>query len=300
MKIQARIFYILLSISIWSVNAYAQSSSKTISCEQAIREENYTQALKSAEQQLKSTGFDLDVLLCKGRALDKSSRYQEAMAIFKKAVKQAEMPVKQAFALTLLANSEKRDRQFAASLSHYRKSLAIAQTQLDKRLERANYQQIAEVLLATNQPELALESYLYANKLSANDNERAESYAQIAALESRLNQHNQAIEFQIKAVLAEERSGDFNQYVNANLEMARIYTVAAQYSDAENSLTKIMLVIKEQRALYWEAKAYFYQAQLKLASGHADESAVILSQALRLSEEIGAQALSEEINKTKK
>lgn len=77
--------------------------------------------------------------------------------------------------------------------------------------------------------------------------------------------------------------------------MARIYTAAGEYANAEKALADIMLTIKQQEALFWEAKAYYYLALLKAASGQTAESESMLSKAQVLSKKIGAQALYEEI-----
>ncbi|NOT67189.1 MAG: tetratricopeptide repeat protein [Methylophilaceae bacterium] len=265
-------------------------------CAEAIRAGDFSKSLMLAEQQLKRNKFNHDALICKGRVLDQTAHYPQAIATLKIAVKQSATPMKRALALTLIGNIQKRIQNFAEALSTYQKSLAITQAEKETRFERISLNQIGEVQVELGQLAAALESYQAANKLSANAGERNDGYARIAALSSRLGLHEQAIEFQIKVLMAAESSSDFEQYINANLEMGRIYTMAGEYAKAEKILDKTLALTQEQKSQYWEAKTYYYLGLEKVARSELTESRNLMLKARDLSLSIGAQTLLDEIN----
>jgi tetratricopeptide (TPR) repeat protein len=287
---------ILILFSVSSNASERETVNPAGSCNQAIRDGGVSRALTLAEQQLKLNALSYEVLLCKGRALDRSARYAEAVTAFDAAGKRSATSMEHAVTLTLIANTQKLAKQYTEALSAARKSLAIVQPAKNKQLERLNLNQIGDLLVELSQLAPAMENYLVANKLAANEDERADGYARIAALYSRLGKHDQAIEFQIKTIIAEEHIGDFEQYVSANLEMGRIYTLAGEYANAEKTLDKIIELVKEQGAPFWEAKADYYQALAKAASGQLTASRALLENALLISKKIDAQALNEEIS----
>ena len=172
----------------------------------------------------------------------------------------------------------------------------MAQAEKDKRFERINLNLIGETLVDSNQPEAGLESYLKGSQLAANDNERADNYARIADTYSILGKHDQAIEYQIKTVLMEERGGDLNHFAHANLELGRIYTVAKDYPNAEKSINKVIQLSKEQGGAFWEAKAYYYLALVKVANNQPQAAKTLLTDAQHICEDIGAESLSDEIS----
>lgn len=270
-------------------------ATKLKACNQAIAEGDASKALAYAEQVLKQDKTNRGALLCKGRAHGGTGQFKEALAALQAAENGSATPIEHMVALTLIGNVQKSARQFTEALSTYRQSLAIAQAEKDQRFERINLNLIGETLVDSNQLEAGLESYLAGSKLSANDNERADNYARIAATYSSLAKHDQAIEYQIKAVLMEERGGDLDHFANANLEMGRIYTAAKEYANAEKSINKVIKLSKEQGGAFWEAKSYYYLALAKAANGQSPAAKTLLTEAQHISEEIGAQALNDEI-----
>jgi tetratricopeptide (TPR) repeat protein len=204
-------------------------------------------------------------------------------------------PPEHMVALTLIGNTQKNAKLYPEALDAYHRSLSLAQTEKDKRFERINLNQIGDVLVESNQLDSGLESYLAGSRLSANDNERADNFARIAAVYSSLGKHDLAIEYQVKAVLTEERVGDQDHQANAYLEMGRIYTLAAQYDKAESAIDKTTRLSKEQGSLFWEAKSYYYLALTKAANGQSPAAKALLADAQHICEKIGEQELDNEI-----
>lgn len=295
----SRTIFIVIAALILPGFAQAEESdiaAKLKSCNQAIMEGDASKALAYAEQVLKQDKNNRDALLCEGRAYGGTARYKEALEALQAAEKASATPLEHIVALTLIGNVQKSAGQFPEALTTYRQSLTIAQAEKEQRFERINLNQIGETQAANHQPEGALESYLAGSKLAANDNERADSFARIAATYSDLGKHDQAIEYQIKALLMEERGGDLDHYANAGLEMGRIYTAAKDYPNAEKAINKIIKLSKDQGGAYWEAKSYYYLAMNKVASGESAAAKPLLTDAKQICEEIGAQSLDDEIS----
>lgn len=265
------------------------------SCIQAISEGNATKALSYAEQALILDKANRNALLCKGRAYNGLEQFNEAIVVLKAAEELSVTPLDHMVALTLIGNTQKNAKLYSEALDSYSRSLSLAQTEKDRRFQRVNLNQIGDALVASNQLNAGLESYLVGSKLSANDNERADNFARIAAVYSSLGKHDLAIENQIKAVLAEERAGDQDHQANAYLELGRIYTAAAQYGKAESAIDKTTQLSKGQGSLFWEAKSYYYLALTKAANGQFPAAKALLTDAQRICEKIGEQELENEI-----
>lgn len=264
-------------------------------CNQANSEGNASKALGYAEQVLKQNKTNRDALLCKGRAHSGLGQFNEAVTALQAAEKLSATPMDHMVALTLIGNAQKNAKLYPEALDSYHRSLLLTQAAKDKRFERINLNQIGDALVESNQLDAGLESYLAGNKLSANDNERADNFARIAAVYSSLGKHDLAIENQIKAALAEERAGDQDHQANAYLELGRIYTAAAQYDKAEKAIDKTTKMSKEQGSAFWEAKSYYYLALAKAANGQSPAAKALLTDAQHICEEIGEQELNNEI-----
>lgn len=267
-------------------------------CNQAVEEGDSAKAIAAADDVLQQDAHNREALLCKGRALGVAGQYVEALAAMQAGEQLSATPIEHMVALTLTGNVQRDAKHFDEALASYRKSLALAQAQHDQRFERINHNLIGETLAQTNQLDEALKSYVAGSELAANDDERADNYARIAETYSSLGKYDQAVEYQIKAVLSEERSGDFNRYAYANLELARIHTVGKDYANAEKVLNRVIARSKTQGAPFWEAKSYYYMALEKVANGQQVEAKNLLTQAQQISQKIGADALNKEVSQT--
>ncbi len=288
------IAFLIIFSSIAQANE-GDAASNIQACKQAVSEGDAAKALTYAEQALKQNKVNRDALLCKGRAHGALGQFNEALTTLQAAEKLSATPTEHMVALTFIGYAQKNARQYPEALATYRQSLAIAQAEKDKRFERINFNLIGDVLVDSNQLEVALESYQAGSKLAANDNERADNYARLAATYSSLGKHDQAIENQIKAVLAEERVGDQDHQANAYLEMGRIYTAAGQYDKAEKVIDKTTKLSKEQGSDFWEAKSHYYLALVRIANGQSSAAKVLLSDAQHICEKIGEEGLNNQI-----
>lgn len=286
-----------LSLAIVSARAEqdAELSAHLRACNAAIGDGDASKALAYAERALQKEADNREALLCKGRAHGGIGQNKQALAALQAAEKASATPLEHMVARTLIGNVQNSDGQSGEAIASYRQSLAVAEQSQNKAFQRINRNLIADIQLQNNEALPALENYLTASDFAANDNERADSYARIAAAHSKLGQHDLAIEYQLKAALAEERSGDFNHYAHANLELGLIYSGAGEFANAEKVINKIIDDSQQQGTTYWQARGYYAMARVKLASGLPLEGRRLLLDAQKIADDIGAEALSEEV-----
>lgn len=278
-----------------SAHATDDIAGKITDCNRAISEGDASKALALAGQVLSQHKDHRDALLCQGRAYGGTGKTQQALQALQAAEKLSEKPLDRIVALTLIGNVQKSAGQSDAAIQAYQQSLALSRTEKNMRFERINLNLIGETQVAAGQLASALENFQTGSKLAANDNERADNYARIADVYNKQGKHDQAIEYQVKSVLMQERSGDADSFAGATLELGRMYSDARDYPNAEKYINKIIKLGKEQGGPYWEAMGYLYLARSKSAHGQSAEARTLLGEAQKISDEIGAQALSEEI-----
>jgi len=282
-------------IAVHSVQVRAASPDETALCNEAMDNGDHIRALTHAEAALKRNAKDREALLCQGRALSEAGRYDAALAAMENALQLSTAPMDRIVVLTLTGNVQRDAKRYDEALASYRQSLALAQSEQDKRFQRINHNLIGEILVATQQIEPGLQSYLAGAELAANDTERADNYGRIAQTYGSLGRYDEAVDYQIKAMLTEERSGDFNHYAYATLELGRLHTAAGNHAEAEKVLNRIIERSKAQEAPYWEARGYYYLALEKTANGHQAEARPLLAQAKQISERIGAEELGRDV-----
>lgn len=288
--------YSLFGLLLIATSAWADSAAQPAeACERALESGDFAQAVVQAEKALHAAPNHREAYLCLGRAQGESGHAAEAVAALQAAEKLSVQPVEHIVALTLLGNQHQSTKAYDDAIAAYRQSLGIARSEKNGYFERINLNQIGKALQGKGDVSAALEQYLQGMKLAANDNERADSNARVAAAHSLLGNHDKAIEHQIKAMLFEERSGDLNHYANANIELGRICLAAKNFADAEKWLGKFLGTIAESGSSYWQAKARYLLGQVKTAKGSAAEAADQFAQARVLALKAGAEQLLKDI-----
>jgi tetratricopeptide (TPR) repeat protein len=290
--------FLLLVFGTLQASAADDIAEKLSGCNQAISAGDAAKALALAEQVLAKQADNRDALMCKGRAFGGTGRTKQALEALQAAEKLSRQPLDRIIALTLIGNVQKAAGQHDAALQTYQQSLALSRAEKNVRFERINLNLMGETQVAARQLDSALDSFQQGNKLAANDNERADNYARIADVYNKQAKHDLAIEYQVKSVLMQERSGDPDSFAGATLELGRMYSDAKDYANAEKYINKIIRLGKEQGGPYWEAMGYFYLAKSKSSRGQQTEAKTLLAEAQKIGDEIGAQALSEEIRQT--
>ncbi len=278
---------ILLLSQLMSLNALADITDDTYACNKLLGKGHFSQALTLSDQILKQDSKNREGLLCKGSALANLGKVEEGIALVKSAEKLSTQPFEHLVALTLLGNLQKSTRNYEQAIATYQQSLSIAIASNNVKFQRISHNLLGETLIETKQIQAGLDHYLAGNKFVANDNERADNYQRLAITYSLLKQHDLAIENQVRALLAQKRSGTLDDQANASLELARIYTAAGEYANANRILLKLIQFSQENGGAYYEAKALLYQGLAKAASGDSAAAKAFYAGASKIAKQVG-------------
>ncbi|WP_162299558.1 tetratricopeptide repeat protein [Pseudomethylobacillus aquaticus] len=289
MKIASTVLMLGLLAGLQTVHAAEEDVATMVAeCNKSVKQGDAAKAQAWAERILKVDAKQRDAYLCKGRALGATGQFPQALDALQMAVKLSSAANDRMIALALLGNVQKSMKSYEPALVSYRDSLKLAQQEKNRTFERVSLNLIGETLMDSAQYQAALDSYIAGDKLSGNDNERADNAVRIAAASSQLGKHDQAIEYQIRATLMLERAGTLDQIANANLELGRIYTRAGQYENAERAINKTLKLSKQNEGPYWEAMSYFYLAETKVASGDKTTARSLLNDMATIAEQMNA------------
>ncbi len=296
MKLEKTLISSFTALFLFSFNVYsAELSEQSASCTQALSQGNLVKAVEVASEILKADAKNRDGLLCQGRALAAKGKYAEALIPLEKSLAQA-TGFDAIISHLLIGNLHKDNKKNAEALASYEKSIGISKQEKNDKFTRINHNLMGEVYVNTQDFNAALTNYVAGEKLAYNDNERADSYERLATTYSALGRHNEAIEFQVKAILMQKKSGTLDQYANASLEMGRIYIAAKELQNAERTYTKLVQFSQENGGTYYEVKANMGLAQTKLAAGDAAAAKTLLINAQKLAKTVGADDLTAEVN----
>jgi tetratricopeptide (TPR) repeat protein len=294
MKLQKALTVLFTSLFFNTIYA---ASDNAFSCNKAYDQMDLSTALSFATKALSADKHDKEALICQGRVHSAQGNLDDALSSFKLADKES----KDAFDKTIIAlvtgHAYKDAGQFEQAVLSYEQSLQQAKITHSKAFERVAHQSIGNVHRNAKQYQSALESYLTAHTLAANDNERGESFESVALAYHMLNQHDAALEYQIKAFLMHEKSGTLDQYAHSSIELGRYYAAVKNYANAERTLNKIIKFAKDQGGAYYEAYGYCILAQVKAANGDAITAKTLIDQARLIAKNTNDQALAEEIEK---
>jgi tetratricopeptide (TPR) repeat protein len=292
------IVYTLFSVTSFSAIA-DDPGAAVLNCQKAFTTGEYTEAVGYAQQALSASPENREAYFCLGRSQGAAGDHVSAIRSLKETDRLSKKPFEHVVALAQLGNEYKSAKAYADALVAYRQSQAIAHADKNKRYEMIALNLIGETLQDSGDLAGAIDAYHQGYNLAANDNERADSHAHLAAAYSANKQHDQAIGHQIKAVVLEERSGDLDHFAHANLELGRIYLEARQYAEAEKVMGNTLPVVVQAGDGYWEASVYQMQARVRYAQGKVDEGNDLIRRGAELAKKIGADELAKDIEATK-
>lgn len=276
-------------------NADDSIASKITECKQAISQKDSSKALAYAEQVLKQEKQSRDALMCKGRAHGMIGQNKEALAALEQAEALSKTEIDHAIALDLIGNIYKADKQYDKAISYYLKSLPWADESHIKRYKTVAYNLIGDVYTVQIKLEEALQSYQKGLEFVSNSDERAESYSHMAAIYSAMGKQDKAVEFQIKTLLMLQTYGDLDHKVDAELELGKYYTLLPDYAKAEKAINNVIATSKEYGSSYWQAKGDLYLAREKVATKSIEEAKTLLTEALKLTQDMESPMLAAEI-----
>lgn len=285
-----------LFISLFINNVYAVSDD-AFACNKAYEQGDLANASSLAVKALNANKNDRDALICQGRTYSAQGNLESALTAFKSADKFSADAYDKTVIVLITGHAYKNAKQYEQAISSYQQSLKHAGLATNKPFERASHFGIGNVYFETKQYASALESYLAASKLDANDNERGESFERIALTYHLLDQHELAVEYQVKAFIMHEKSGTLDQFAHSSIELGRYYAAVKNYASAENTLNKIIKFANEQGGAYYEAKGCYVLAQVKAAEGDMDSAKALIEKAKSIAKNTNDADLADEITK---
>jgi tetratricopeptide (TPR) repeat protein len=287
-------FILLITMSL---NVFAENISDKISaCNQALEKGDFKTSLNVANDILKLESNNRAGFLCKGRALGAEGNYKEGLNALELAAKNSQPGLDEIIAYIFIGNLHKKNKQYSEAIASYDKSLNLSRASKNDKFVRINHNFIGDTHTSNNDLNAALTSYLAGSKLAMNDNERAESFGLIAATYSTLKQNDLALEYQVKATLMQEKSGTLDEYANASYVLGKSYLAANDYNNAERIFAKLQKFSKDNGGAYYEAKASYGLAQVKLALNEKDLAKDMLNEALKIAKILGEDELATEID----
>lgn len=260
-----------------------------LSCRESLAAGDYAAATRLGRQ---AGGFD--GLMCAGRALLASADYAGASAAFAEAEKLQSEPFELMLAATFHARANKGLGKLDEALEYYDQSLEIARGLGQKQAQMINLNESAQILQSRGDVKLALDRFKQAYLNAANDNERSECNHLIAIAYMQLGDYDKAIEHQLKSVVLEERSGDFNHYLNARLDFAEVLIKAKSFARAEKEINESLQQAQAAGSIYWEAKAMLYMARVQKSMAHIDQATASLEKSRQLANSSGDADLIKE------
>ncbi len=273
MKLQ--ITLVILFISLFFNNIYAENIA--------------FDPCRQAQEQAK------DVLICQGRALAAKDDLNGALMLFKQAEAQSTDPFDQTVASMFVSSTLKALKQYEQAIASYQHTATLAKASKSVVYERASYLTIGNIYAIHQKFDLALAQYQLSNKLDANDNERGESNERIAFAYHQMNQHELALEYQLKTYLMYSAVGTLDEHAYSGIELGRYYLLAKNYSNAENILNKMIKFAKDQGGAYYEAKASYVLARVKTEMGDKVAANTLIDQAKTIAKNTQDSALETEI-----
>lgn len=297
MKLQVTLSTLVITLFFNNVYAVTPESQ---ACKQAYDKGDAPTALAQASKALSLDKNDNDALLCQGRTFFATGNFSKALTSFKSADVNSSSAINKTIATLLTGNSYKALKQYDDASKSYEQTIANAKLANNVFFERIAHNGIGDVFVDKNELAQALIAYAIASKLSANDNERAESYEKIALTYHNLKQNDLALEYQVKAYLMNEKSGDLDQYAHSSIELGRYYAIEKKYASAENVLNKIIKFAKEQGGAYFEAQGSYILAKVKVATGDIPAAKALIANAKMIAKNTNDKLLDQEIDQETK
>lgn len=287
---------LLLGFSSIAIASEADIKKLISECNQLVKDGNQDKALAISGEVIKQNKSNRDAQVCKAKAQMGLGLYSEATATLKLVEQLSSSDLDRMMTFAMLGNASKGNKQLNDAFEFYQKALDLAKSSKNKGFERVSHELIADAKLQANQYDEAVASYQTALKLAANDRERANIFEHLAEAYEQQSKLNQAIEYQVKAVVAHTHYGDLDSQANAELELGRMYTDANIVDQAESAIGKVHQLAVDNGGAYWEAKSNIYLARLKFRTHQDDDGKKLLASAESINKEVADTSLADLIS----
>ena len=263
-----------------SNNIFSKEINKT--CDELLSNNQYEEALKTKKGEYKSA-------FCHGQANLKLHHYDDAFNDFKLADKLAKNDIDHSMADLLEGITLKEANKLDEALLHLKNS--ISRTQTNKSFKRLYLVEIGETLLLLTKYEEAVNIFTEAYGLAANDDERASNLDRVAYAYASMKNFTKAIEFELRANLAFERTGLLSEYADSGINLALYYLEVNDLTSAERTLLKFERLARENGGMYYLAKALYAESKYYKKKSNNELSKSKLDEANKIANEIGAEDL---------
>lgn len=277
------------------INNIYSKSNEASACQSALEKGDIATALAQASNALAINKNDQDALICQGRSLAANNDLNGALNAFKQADALAADAFDKAVSSILIGNTYKQLKQYEAAISSYQVASTQAKASKTPAYERASYNAIGNIHALNQQYAQALAQYTLGSHLAANDNERGESFEKIALMHHHMQQHNLALEFQVKGYAMQSKAGSLDEHANSGITLGRYYALTKSFTSAENILNKMIKFAVDNGGAYYEAKASYVLAGVKQAQGEKESANVLIEKAKTIAKNTQDKDLAAEI-----
>ncbi len=296
MKLKMR--FKLCLIYIWATffAAYAHAASVGVTaCKNALDQGDAKLALTQAQKAVSANKKDVEAHICQGRALLELENFDAALLAFMKADTLTTDPFDKTISNLLIGRTYAVLKKNDLAMLSFNQTLQNAKSAKNVGFERVAHHAMGDLYFDNQQYEQAVPEYALGIQLAANDNERGESNEKLALTYHKLNQNDRALEFQLKAFLMHSNAGTLDQYAHSSIELGHYYALIKNYSSAENTLNQIITFAQNQGGAFYEARASYVLAQVKVAKGELVAAQSLLAHAKEIALKIKANDLQTEI-----
>lgn len=279
MKLKTQFLLILLSI-FFSTNTFSKDSIK--SCDELLSDNQYEDALKTKRGEFKST-------FCHGQANLKLNQFDEALNDFKLAGKLSKSDTDRFMSDLLVGITLKEAKRLDDALLYLKDS--FSNIKANKPFKRLYLVEIGETLLLLSKYDEAAKAFLEAYSLAANDDERAANLDRVAFAYATLKNFSKAIEYELKANLAFERTGLLGEYAESGINLGLYYLEANDLDSTERTLLKFEKLARENGGMYYLAKVLYAESKYYKKKSNIGLSQSKLDEANKIANDIGAEDL---------
>jgi len=279
MKFKSQFLLVLLSI-LFSTNIFSKELNK--SCGELLGDNQYEEALKTKKGEYKSA-------LCHGQANLRLNHFDEALNDFKLAGKLSKSDTDRFMSDLLVGITLKEAKRLDDALLHLKDS--FSNIKVNKPFKRLYLVEIGETLLLLSRYDEAANAFLESYSLAANDDERAANLDRVAFVYATLKNFTKAIEYELKANLAFERTGLLGEYAESGINLGLYYLEANDLDSAERTLFKFEKLARENGGMYYLAKALYVESKYYKKKSNIGLSQSKLDEANKIANDIGAEDL---------
>lgn len=253
-------------------------------------------AAEDPARQCKESPSPEDESLCLGKAFLATGKTAEALKALQNAEAMASDPFQKVVAVLFLARALSAADKPDEAMAQYQRALKLAAEVKNKQAQMMSLNEIGTLYLARKETQQALEHFLAAYPFAANDNERSECHQNIASAYHALRDFDHAIEYQLKSVLMEERSGEGSGYLNARLNLSAYFSDARDYTRAQKEVDEVLAIARNASSPYWEARTLLYLGRMEKSRGNPEKGLEHLRTAAALADKLGMKELRAEID----